>query len=166
MFPNALPLNIKICRNDTKDSNPAFKEYIHAHFSYCEREFTSIYKKCTRYLPSPAIDCIIGSDDIWLWRQDGCQRNSHPRQLYFRDKVSYIISMVYHSSTLLRALIQGEMVVVLVSGDSWDVNQRHVITIWQLSFRGDYVWSSLFSVSHYTIAVISTSVCLLVATIE
>jgi len=44
---NAFPLNIKICRNDTKGSKPAFKEYIRAHFFYCEREFTSIYKKCT-----------------------------------------------------------------------------------------------------------------------
>jgi hypothetical protein len=45
---NALPLNVKICRNDTRGSKPAFKEYIRVHFLYCEREFTSIYKKCTR----------------------------------------------------------------------------------------------------------------------
>jgi hypothetical protein len=42
---NALPLNINICRNDTKSSKPAFLEYIIAHFIYREREFTSIYKK-------------------------------------------------------------------------------------------------------------------------
>jgi len=42
---NALPLNIKICRNDTKGSKSAFKEYIHANFFFCDREFTSIYKK-------------------------------------------------------------------------------------------------------------------------
>jgi hypothetical protein len=49
---NALPLNIKICRNDTEGLKPAFKEYIRPHFFYCEREFTSICKKCTRFLAS------------------------------------------------------------------------------------------------------------------
>jgi len=52
---NALPFNIKICRNDTKGSKPAFKEYIRGHFFYCERKFTSIYKKCTRFLASAAM---------------------------------------------------------------------------------------------------------------
>jgi len=51
----ALPLNIRICRNDTQASRPAFKEYIHAHFFYSESEFTSIYKKCTRFLASAAM---------------------------------------------------------------------------------------------------------------
>ena len=52
---NPLPFNINICWNDKKDSKPAFKEYIHAHFFYCEREFTSIYKKCTQFLASAAM---------------------------------------------------------------------------------------------------------------
>ena len=36
-------------------SKPAFREYIRAHFFYCEREFTSIYKKCKRFLASAAM---------------------------------------------------------------------------------------------------------------
>jgi len=54
-FINALPFNNKICRNYTKGSNSVFKEYIRAHFFYCEREFASIYKKCTRFLASAAM---------------------------------------------------------------------------------------------------------------
>ena len=38
-----------------KGSKPAFSEYIRAHFFYSEREFTSIYKKCTRFLASAAM---------------------------------------------------------------------------------------------------------------
>ena len=49
-LPNALPLNNKICRNYTECLKPAFKEYICAYFFYCEQEFTSIYKKCKRFL--------------------------------------------------------------------------------------------------------------------
>jgi len=52
---NALPLITEICRNDTKGSKPAFNEYIRAHFFYSEREFISIYKKCTRFLASAAM---------------------------------------------------------------------------------------------------------------
>ena len=52
---NALPLNNKICRNYTKCSKPAFKEYILAHFFYREREFTSTYKKCKWLLASAAM---------------------------------------------------------------------------------------------------------------
>jgi len=52
---NALPLNIKICRTDTKGSKPAFTEYVRAHFFYYEREFTSIYEICTRFLTSAAM---------------------------------------------------------------------------------------------------------------
>ena len=36
-------------------SKPAFKEYIRAHFFYCERKFTSIYKKRKRFLASAAM---------------------------------------------------------------------------------------------------------------
>lgn len=52
---NALPFYIKIYRNDAKGSKSAFKEYIHAQSFYCEREFTSIYKKCKRFLPAAAM---------------------------------------------------------------------------------------------------------------
>ena len=37
---NALPINIKICRQDTKGLKPAFTEYFRTHFFYCETEFT------------------------------------------------------------------------------------------------------------------------------
>jgi len=46
---NDLQLNFKISRNYTNGSKPAFKEHIGAQFFYCEREFTSIYNKCTRF---------------------------------------------------------------------------------------------------------------------
>jgi hypothetical protein len=49
---NALPWSIKICRNDTKGLKPVFKEYSRANFFYCQREFTSIYMKCTWFLTS------------------------------------------------------------------------------------------------------------------
>ena len=52
---NAVPLNIKICRNDAKGSELVFNEHIHAYFFYCEWEFTSICKKCKRFLASAAM---------------------------------------------------------------------------------------------------------------
>jgi hypothetical protein len=44
-----------MCRNDTQGSKPAFKEYIRPHFFYYEREFTSIYKKCTGFMACTAM---------------------------------------------------------------------------------------------------------------
>jgi len=65
---NALPLNITICRNDTKGSKPGFNEYIRAHFFNCERQLLQFIRnwhdfwlrpRCTWDLRCCTLRCVI-----------------------------------------------------------------------------------------------------------